>query len=301
MANAVTGPTPGCVVNRTASGRCFTSSSTRRFSSTISASNPSSACSNFLRRSAAYGSKGNCSSSARPASGPQLVLLLHAVAQRHGLQLILGARPRLHLLVPMHQQLPHIPHLQARHPDPRKPVFDEQMHQMLRVPPIRLLLAHHRGPHLRRISKPQLEPQLLKQPLEPRIVPARLHPHPHFLPRQRPIKLLRFRPVLQPFFLYFSRSVVKDRDLLKPRMKITAYNQHDVGPSHEPWPCLSQPNLLAVTGQRLYAIKQSSAPRLRGGLRSRRTPTHPTLPAKYQGILPLNNRGLVECPEDWFV
>src|SRR6202035_1823481 len=64
-------------------------------------------------------------------------------------------------------------------------------------------------------------------------------------------------PVLQPFFLYFSRSVVKDRDLLKPRMKITAYNQHDVGSSHEPWSCLSQPNLLAVTGQRRYAIKRS--------------------------------------------
>src|SRR5258708_17843648 len=32
-------------------------------------------------------------------------------------------------------------------------------------------------------------------------------------------------------------------------MKITAYNQHDVGSSHEPWSCSSQPNLLA-TGQR---------------------------------------------------
>jgi hypothetical protein len=52
------------------------------------------------------------------------------------------------------------------------------------------------------------------------------------------------------------RSIVKDRDLLKPRMKITAYNQHDVGSSHEPWSCSSHTNLLA-TGQRRYAIKQA--------------------------------------------
>ncbi|HET9407113.1 MAG TPA: hypothetical protein VFO39_07730, partial [Candidatus Sulfotelmatobacter sp.] len=50
-----------------------------------------------------------------------------------------------------------------------------------------------------------------------------------------------------------------DRNLLKPRMKITAYNQHDVGSSHEPWSCSSQPNLLAVTGQRRYAIKLGKA------------------------------------------
>jgi hypothetical protein len=47
--------------------------------------------------------------------------------------------------------------------------------------------------------------------------------------RQRAVKLLRLFAVLQSFFLNSSRSVVKDRDLLKTRMKITAYNQHDVG------------------------------------------------------------------------
>jgi hypothetical protein len=45
------------------------------------------------------------------------------------------------------------------------------------------------------------------------------------------LKLLRFPAVLQSFLLNLSRSIVKDRDLLKPRMKITAYNQHDVGSS----------------------------------------------------------------------
>jgi hypothetical protein len=57
-------------------------------------------------------------------------------------------------------------------------------------------------------------------------VPARLHPYQNFLARQRPVKLLRFGAVLQPLFLDLSRSIVKDRDLLKSRMKITAYNQH---------------------------------------------------------------------------
>jgi hypothetical protein len=131
----------------------------------------------------------------------------------------------------MHQQLPHIPHLQTRHPDPRKPILAQQIQQMLRVPPVRLLLAHHRGPHPRRIPEPQLDAQLLQQPLEPRIVPASLHPHSNFLARYIPIKLLRFSAVLQSFLLHLSRSIVKDRDLLKPRMKITAYNQHDVGSS----------------------------------------------------------------------
>src|ERR1700683_3870165 len=32
--------------------------------------------------------------------------------------------------------------------------------------------------------------------------------------------------MLQPFLFDLSRSIVKDRDLLKPRMKITPYNQH---------------------------------------------------------------------------
>src|SRR6476660_9012037 len=40
-------------------------------------------------------------------------------------------------------------------------------------------------------------------------------------------------------------------------MKITAYNQHDVGSSHEPWSCSSHTTLLA-TSQRRYPIKRSN-------------------------------------------
>src|SRR5437588_12156182 len=100
---------------------------------------------------------------------------------------------------------------------------------MFRIPPVRLLLPHHAGPDFGRIPQPQLEPQLGQQVLEPGIVPAGLHPHAHLLPGQRTIKLLGLGAVAQPSFFISSRLIVKDRDLLKSRMKITAYNQHDVG------------------------------------------------------------------------
>jgi glucokinase len=46
--------------------------------------------------------------------------------------------------------------------------------------------------------------------------------------------------------LLFSRSFVKDRDLLKPRVKITAYNQHDVGSFFEPWSTSQPPTYSAI-------------------------------------------------------
>src|SRR6266436_2762118 len=100
---------------------------------------------------------------------------------------------------------------------------------MLRVPPVGFLFAHHAGPDFPRISQPQLRSQLRQQPLEPGIVPASLHPYANGLSRQGSVKLLRLGAVTQPFFLILPTLVVKDRDLLNPRMKITAYNQHDVG------------------------------------------------------------------------
>jgi hypothetical protein len=100
---------------------------------------------------------------------------------------------------------------------------------MLGVPPVRFLLPHHRGPDLGRIPQPQLHAQLRQQALEPGIMPAGFHPHPNRLSGQRTVKLFGLSPVAQPFFFICSRLIVKDRDLLKPRMKITAYNQHDVG------------------------------------------------------------------------
>ncbi len=76
---------------------------------------------------------------------------------------------------------------------------------MFRVPPVRLLLAYRRCPHLRRIAEPQFDASLFQQPLEPRIVPASLHPHPHFPARQRAVKLLGLGTVLQPLLFDLSR------------------------------------------------------------------------------------------------
>src|SRR5438045_3646317 len=100
---------------------------------------------------------------------------------------------------------------------------------MLRVPPVGFLLAHYHGPDFRRVSQPQLKSQLRQQPLEPGIMTATLHPYPPALSPQSTVTLLRLFAVTQPFLLILPSFVVKDRDLLNPRMKITAYNQHDVG------------------------------------------------------------------------
>ena len=178
--------------------------------------------------------------------GPQLAFLLHPLAQRQCLQLVLGPRPRLHLLVAMHQQLPRVPLLQRRHPDPRKAIFPQQHLHLLRIAPVRFLLAHHRGADFCRIPHPQLHSQLRQQPLEPGIMPAGFHPYAHPLPRQRTVILLRLGAVSQPFFLILPRLLVKDRDLLKTRMKITAYNQHDVGSFSVSLGRLAATNLLAA-------------------------------------------------------
>src|SRR4029077_6747395 len=136
---------------------------------------------------------------------------------------------------------------------------------MFRIPPVRLLLPHHAGPDFGRIPQPQLEPQLGQQALEPGIVPAGLHPHPHLLPGQRTIKLLGLGAVAQPSFFISSRLIVKDRDLLKSRMKITAYNQHDVGSFSESLGLFSQlPSYSPRSSQRRYAIKRSEATAERG-------------------------------------
>src|SRR5713101_6228239 len=139
MANAVTGPTPGGVINRTASSLLLPlAGSSRRCPLPVPPALLATAGAAVPRTAA-----GATSPTRPPHLRPQLVLFLHPVAQRHGLQLVLGACPRLHLLVPMHQQLPHIPLLQTRHPDFRKPILTQQIEQMFRVPPVRLLPAHH--------------------------------------------------------------------------------------------------------------------------------------------------------------
>ena len=142
-----------------------------------------------------------------PRFSPQLPLLLHSLAQGHGLQLVLHSRPRLHLLVAMHQQLPHVPLLQTRHPDPRKPILPQQIQQMLRVPPVRLLLAYHLGPDFGRIPQPQLVAST--PPAAARTTDsARRPPSPPAPPappaRDRTVPLLRGVAIVSSEFLPFG-------------------------------------------------------------------------------------------------
>ncbi len=62
--------------------------------------------------------------------------------------------------------------------DLRKVILQQQAHNMLRILPIRLLLA----PCLGRVSHPQLEVQLPHQSYEPACVSTGFHPHTHLLP-----------------------------------------------------------------------------------------------------------------------
>src|SRR5271166_5317059 len=128
-------------------------------------------------------------------------------------------------MVPIHQQLPHIALRLRRHPDPRKPSLQHQLEDQFRVPPVRLLRPLHGRPDARRIAHPQLMPAFLQQPPEPLARHARFHAHSHFA--LQPTTKLRRRGRMQQLLLSdLSRLIVKDRNLLKPRMEITAYNPH---------------------------------------------------------------------------
>jgi len=138
----------------------------------------------------------------------------------------------------LHQQLPRVALGQAGCPDLGEAVFDQQAQNLFRVAPVGFLLAHHSGADLGSIPQPQL-------------VPACLHPHPHRR-AQRTVKLLGFVAMPQPLFLDFSCLLVKDRYLLKTRMKITAYNQHDLGSFSSLGLFACKPTLLAAPSQRRY-------------------------------------------------
>jgi len=126
------------------------------------------------------------------------------------------------------QQLPQIPVLPARHPDPRKIIFQHQLQNMLRIFPVRLLLAGSLAFDFGRVSDPQLDLQLTQQPLEPACVPAGFHPYSHLLPcaRQTTIEALRLFAMSQALFLKLPTLAVHESDLLELRMKIHTYNDH---------------------------------------------------------------------------
>src|SRR5260370_35572963 len=78
----------------------------------------------------------------------------------------------------------------------------------------------------------------------------------HTAVQNRLLNLFRCGRVPKTPFSVLVNRVGKDRDLLKARMKTTAYNQHDVGSFSEPWSVVSQP---IYSLRRANVVIQSSA------------------------------------------
>src|SRR5580693_5130817 len=79
----------------------------------------------------------------------------------------------------MPQQLPQIPVLWTRYPDPRKVVFAHQSEQKLCVFAVGLLFLHSLGFDFGGIADPKLETQFCQQPLKPARISGSLHAYPH--------------------------------------------------------------------------------------------------------------------------
>src|SRR5277367_2073704 len=126
----------------------------------------------------------------------------------------------------MDQQLPQILLLPRGHPDPRKAIFLQQLHQQLRVPLVVLLLPRIAGPNLRRIPDPHLMPQLGHQFQIPLTVPRSLHADPRTR-RKPPVELLHCsRFVHQLLISHFSGLPADPRNLLPTGVKITSNKNH---------------------------------------------------------------------------
>jgi hypothetical protein len=103
--------------------------------------------------------------------------------------------------MPMPQQLPQIPILCIRDPDPWKTIFPQKLQQQLRILAIALLLPHSLRANLRCVPDPQLKMQLAQQTLKPACVSAGFHPDTHLPCLERPVKLLSSLAVSQSPFL----------------------------------------------------------------------------------------------------
>src|SRR5215469_12336854 len=129
--------------------------------------------------------------------------------------------------MPMPYQLSHITVLCTRHPKAWEVILEHQLQHVLSVATVILLLAHLLGSNACRISDPQLEVQLRKQPLEPTRLSGGFDPHAYagLLLLQFAIELFRFRTMRQPPLSTLSCSSVGPCDLLHARVIIAGYNQ----------------------------------------------------------------------------
>jgi hypothetical protein len=80
--------------------------------------------------------------------------------------------------MPMPQQLPQIPILRTRYPDPRKPILPHQSQQESGIFAIGLPLFDSLGLDLGGIPDPQLKAEFRQQSLEPPGISGSLHSYP---------------------------------------------------------------------------------------------------------------------------
>src|ERR1700686_623330 len=163
---------------------------------------------------------------------PQPLFAAQPLVQSHRLQLIHDPSPHLHHPVPMPQQLPQIPILPTRYPDLGKTILHQQLQNMLRILPIRLLLAFALPGDLGGVPDPQLEVQFRHESLEPACMPTSFHSHSHLLALgcEVTIKLFCSLTVLQSLLSVISRLGIYKRNLLETRVIIASYNDHCPAP-----------------------------------------------------------------------
>ena len=95
---------------------------------------------------------------------------------------------------------------------------------------VRLLLPHHGGTNLCRVSDPEFVIVFSQHSLEPLSIGGSLHPDPSRT-RKCGVKLLGFSVLMfQPALNDLTGCGIQHRNLLEARMEITAYNQHRSAP-----------------------------------------------------------------------
>ena len=199
--------------------------------------------------------------------------------------------------MPVLQQLPQVTFFYTRHPDPRKPLFHQQIQQVLGIPLVRqLLLARVLPMNSGCISNPQLLLQPRQQTLEPQHVPAALHTHQHWS-AQRLVESLGFPvAVVQPAFGHLTCFCVQHSNLLKARMIITAYNLH-IG-SFRPrasWSLNNQSVLGFGGSRRCHQIKRSPSDPAKWEARTEsKDPENLSLTMQCQGVLTRTNESSID-------
>src|SRR6266852_8347013 len=231
-ANAVRGPTPGCVCKRRAAEHFPTSSSIACVSLAIVGFSRSSNSSRSRRRCLAHGANRIASSCSRPASRHNLFFerspSFRATACSWFMIRVRACTIRCRC-----------------HSSCRRSRFSQLGTQICGKSSFIInrsiscaswrsvfCLRNPLRTDLGCVPDPQLTLQFCEQPFKPARMPARLHPHSHLpsLCRQITVELLRFLAVLQSPLLQFPGLGIYKSDLLKARVIIASYNDHCLAP-----------------------------------------------------------------------